>query len=75
MEKQDLIRVLEEIHPEIDYEIENRLIDSKIFDSMDIVTLISEIAESFDIKIPANEIIPDNFNSVDALLHLIQELE
>lgn len=75
MEKQDLIDILKEIHPEVDYETEKSLIDSKIFDSMDIVTLISEIADSFDIKIPANEIVPDNFNSAEALFRLIQELE
>lgn len=75
MEKQDLIDILKEIHPEVDYETEKSLIDSKIFDSMDIVMLISEIADSFDIKIPANEIVPDNFNSAEALFRLIQELE
>lgn len=75
MEKQDLIDILKEIHPEVDYETEKNLIDSNIFDSMDIVTLISEIADSFDIKIPANEIVPDNFNSAEALFRLIQELE
>lgn len=75
MEKQDLIYILKEIHPEVDYETEKNLIDSKIFDSMDIVMLISEIADSFDIKIPANEIVPDNFNSAEALFRLIQELE
>lgn len=75
MEKQDLIDILKEIHPKVDYETEKNLIDSKIFDSMDIVTLISEIADSFDIKIPANEIVPDNFNSAEALFRLIQELE
>lgn len=75
MEKQDLIYILKEIHPEVDYETEKSLIDSNIFDSMDIVTLISEIADSFDIKIPANEIVPDNFNSAEALFRLIQELE
>ena len=75
MEKQDLIYILKEIHPEVDYETEKNLIDSKIFDSMDIVMLISEIADSFDIKIPANEIVPDNFNSAEALFRLIQDLE
>lgn len=75
MEKQDLISILEEINSDVDYETENSLIDSKIFDSMDLVTLISEIADSFDIKIPANEITPDNFNSAEALFRLLQELE
>lgn len=75
MEKQDLIQLLMEIHPEIDYETETNLIDAKIYDSMDIVTLIAEIAENFEIKVPANEINPDNFNSAEALFQLLKELE
>lgn len=75
MEKQDLIQLLTEIHPEIDYETETNLIDAKIYDSMDIVTLIAEIAENFEIKVPANEINPDNFNSAEALFQLLKELE
>lgn len=75
MEKQDLIQLLTEIHPEIDYETETSLIDAKIYDSMDIVTLIAEIAENFEIKVPANEINPDNFNSAEALFQLLKELE
>lgn len=75
MERSELMEILMEIHPEVDFETEKSLIDSKIFDSMDIVTLISEIANTLDIKVPANEIIPENFNSADAIFNLLQELE
>ena len=47
------------------------LIDDKILDSFDIITIISEINEEFDVVIPAEEIIPENFNSVDAMVELI----
>lgn len=75
MERSELMEILMEIHPEVDFETEKSLIDSKIFDSMDIVTLISEIANTLDIKVPANEIIPENFNSADSIFNLLQELE
>ena len=46
-----------------------------ILDSFDIVTLISEISEAFDVTITAENIIPENFNSAQALYELIQRLE
>ena len=71
----ELIQILEEINPDIDYKTETKLIDGKIFDSFDIITIISEINEVFDIAIPAEEIIPENFNSAEKLYELIQRLE
>ena len=70
-----LIEILESIHPDVNYEKETGLIDKKILDSFDIITLISEINDEFDIAIPAEEIIPDNFNSAAKLYELIQRLE
>lgn len=72
---EELIKILEEINPDVDYNTETRLIDGKIFDSFDIITIISEINEEFDIAIPAEEIIPENFNSAQKLYELIQKLE
>jgi acyl carrier protein len=71
----ELIQILEEINPDIDYKTETKLIDGKIFDSFDIITIISEINEVFDVAIPAEEIIPENFNSAEKLYELIQKLE
>ena len=59
----------------MDYRKETNLIDGKILDSFDIITIISEINEEFDIAIPAEEIIPENFNSAQKLYELIQRLE
>ena len=75
MNKTELLSILQDIHPEIDYENERNLIDNGIFDSFDIVTLISEIAANFDINVPANEITPDNFNSLEAIMALLEKLE
>ncbi len=71
----DLLEILRGLHPDVDFETEEHLIDNMILDSFDIVTLISEISDTFDITISAEQIIPENFNSAQALYALIQELE
>ena len=70
----ELIEILENLHPEVDFETCTTLIDDKILDSFDIISVISEINEEFDVVIPAEEIIPENFNSAQALYELITRL-
>lgn len=72
---EELLNILREMHPDVDFESEEHLIDSAILDSMDIVTLITEIGEEFDVTITAADIVPDNFNSAKALYALIRRLE
>ncbi|HHU60115.1 TPA: acyl carrier protein [bacterium] len=55
-----LFEILEELHPEVDFKTNTRLIDDKILDSFDIITLIAEINDAYDVAIPAHEIIPEN---------------
>ncbi len=73
MEK--LIEILKGIHPEVDFENNEELIDEGILDSLDIVTIVTEIDAEFDVTIPAEEIIPENFNSAKALMALITRLD
>lgn len=70
-----LMKILEELHPEVDFEKEEHLIDGGILDSFDIVTLISEIHDAYDVMIDAKQIIPENFNSAGNLYRLIQQIE
>ncbi len=71
----ELLEILTDLHPEVDYETEMHLIDNAILDSFDIITIISEIADTFDVVVPAKEIIPENFNSAQALWNMIERLE
>lgn len=73
MEK--LIEILASLHPEVDFENNDSLIDDGILDSLDIVTLVTEINAEFDVTIPAEEIVPENFNSAEALMELITRLD
>lgn len=69
-----LLDILQELHPEVDFETETALIDNKILDSFDIVTIVAEIDSEYDVQIPAVELIPENFNSAKALYALIERL-
>ena len=71
---EQLLEILTELHPEVDFNTEEHLIDNKILDSFDIVTLVAEIDAEFDVAIPAEELIPENFNSAKALHALIERL-
>ena len=72
---EELMEILNNLHTDVDFETEERLVDDKILDSFDIVSLIAEINETFDIAITAKDILPENFNSAKALYALIQKLE
>ncbi len=69
-----LLEILNELHPDVDFETEKHLIDDKILDSFDIVTIVAEIDGEFDVAIPAEELIPENFNSAAALWALVEKL-
>lgn len=70
-----LLEILEDLHSDVDFENCKSLIDDKILDSFDIITLVADINSEFDVSIPAEEIIPENFNSAKALYALIVKLE
>lgn len=72
---EELLEILRDLHPEVDFEQCTTLVDDKILDSFDIVSLIAEIADQFDVTISAEHIIPQNFNSAEALYELIRTLE
>ncbi len=71
----ELIDILEELKPGINYETTENLIDGRYLDSLTILSLISEIEDEFDVEIPAVEIIPNNFNSAEKIYNLIQKLK
>ncbi len=73
MEK--LIEIMQELHPEVDFASCEGLVDNGVLDSLDIVTLITDINDAFDVSIPAEEILPENFNSAKALWELIERLD
>ena len=71
---EQIIEILKRLHPTVDVEQQTALVDDGVLDSLDMVTLITELNRVFDISIPASEILPDNFNSVAAINAMIRRL-
>ena len=70
----EILEILSDLHPDIDFETAKNLVDDKILDSFDIVSLIAEINDNFDVAISAEEITPENFNSAENIWALVERL-
>lgn len=69
---QKLLDILSEIRPEFDFSTSNDLFEEGVFDSFDLITLVSEIDAAYGISIDGTEIVPENFGSVEKIKTLIQ---
>ena len=72
---EELLEILNDIQPGVDFENEKHLIDDHLLDSLSIISQVAELEDTFDVTIPAVEIIPDNFNSAEAMLEMLQRLQ
>lgn len=73
MEK--LMEILSNLKDGVDFSKETKLIDNEILESLDVMDLISSLEENFEIEIGMEEIIPENFNSADAIWKLVTKLK
>lgn len=71
--KEQLLQVLQEQCPDVDFTTGADLVDDGILDSLAMVELISAISMEFGVSLPYEEIVPENFNSVDAMVELLQK--
>ena len=69
-----IIEILEDINPDNDYRSETSLIDDGLLDSFDIVSLVGELNDTFDINITVVDLVPENFNSAEAMAALVDRL-
>ena len=72
---EELISILNEIKPGVDWKNETDLIGSHILDSLKIVQLVGELNDEFDIEITPIDIVPENFKTVNAIYEMIKRLE
>lgn len=73
--KEKLLSLLEDVRPDVDFKSETKLIDDGILDSFDIISIVQSVGESFGVEIDVEDLEPDNFNSADAILDLIEKLK
>lgn len=70
-----LMEILKGVRPDVDFEQETALIDDGVLDSFDVVSIISELDDAFDVQIHIAELDPENFNSAQAIWDLVQKLK
>lgn len=65
--------ILIDIRPEYDFLEDIDFIEAGMLDSFDIITLVSDLEEIFDIRIDGSDILPENFCSIKAIENLIEK--
>ena len=73
--KEEVLEILTDLMPNVDFENATSLADDGIIDSINVVNIVTEFAIAFDIKIPFEALINENFNSVDSMIKLIESLK
>ncbi len=71
----ELMEILNAIRPDVDFENETALITDEILGSFDIVSIVGEINDVFDIEIRPSHLVPENFDSAEAIMTLIEQLQ
>lgn len=69
------MEILQELHPDVDFEKETNLVTGGILDSFSIVNLVAELNDAFDIEITASDLVVENFDSAAAILALVERLQ
>jgi len=72
---EQLLNLLCDLHPDIDFATAEGLIDKKILTSFDVVSIAAELSETYGVELGAVDIVPENFNSARALFALIERRE
>ena len=72
--KETILEILSDIVDNDDLDTCETLIDDGVLSSLDIIQLIGALNDEFDISIPATQIVPENFNSVDAMAAMVERL-
>ena len=70
-----ILEILTEVRPDINFESETELVSGNILESFDIVQIVAELDDEFDIEISPKDLTADNFNSLEALEELIERLQ
>lgn len=70
-----LLEILNSLRPGVDFTSQTKIVDDGILDSMTIARLIGLLEDEYDIEFEVTDLVPENFNSVDAMMKMIERLE
>ena len=72
---EELLEILNDIKPGVDFLSEKNLVTDKILRSFDVLSLVSEIEMEMGVEIPVEDVVEENFESVDAIMALIHRAQ
>ena len=72
---EQLMEILAELRPDVDFENEKSLVTGGVLDLFDIISLVGMLNDEYDITIRPANLVPENFNSAEAMLELIEKLQ
>lgn len=72
--KEKVVEILSDIRPDVDFETETQLITNGVLESFDILSIVAELSDEFDVTIRPKDLVPANFNSVDAMVEMLKGL-
>ena len=70
-----ILQILAELRPDVDFALAQNLIDDGVLDSFDVVSLVSELCDAFEVDITVEDLTPENFNTPAAMLALVERLQ
>ena len=73
--REQIMKILKGIRSDVDFENETALIDNGVLDSFDIISIVGEFNDAFDVEINVDDLLPENFNNVAAMVELISKLQ
>ncbi len=73
--REQILKILKEIRSDVDFENETALIDNGVLDSFDIISIVGELNDAFDVEINVDDLLPENFNNVAAMVELLGKLQ
>lgn len=71
---EEIIEILEDLKPGVDFKSQQHLINDHIIESMMMLQLVSALNDEFDVEITPKDLVPENFQTVDAIYALVQKL-
>lgn len=71
--KEKMLEILHGVRPDLDFEAQTSMVDGKVLDSFDLITIVAEFNENFDIEIDIEDLEPANFNTFAAMMECVQK--
>ena len=70
----ELFEILEDLRPDVDFHGQTALVTDGVLKSFDIMMLVTELSDAFGVEIPVEKVVPENFESPERMLALVESL-